>query len=185
MKFETYETSSAQKRIYLIHQLHSNSIMYNMSFAKIIEGNLVCERLENALEKLVHRHEALRTAFTMKEGEILQTVYDSIPVRLKYIESSQTSIDEIIQNFIEPIDVHEVPLWKAELVRLESNKHLFLFDIHHIIADGLSINIISNEIIAFYRETELPPLEYQYSLKQQRNSHPKPFGLHRYTVFAW
>jgi amino acid adenylation domain-containing protein/non-ribosomal peptide synthase protein (TIGR01720 family) len=164
MKYKAYETSSAQRRIYITHHLQENSILYNITVAQIIEGNLEIPRIEKAIERLMRRHEALRTSFADKDGKILQLVYDRIDIRLKYSKSlqNQGEIHEIIRDFIQPFDLSRPPLWNMELVEMENNKHLLLLDIHHIIADGMSVNIIFKELMIFYDEGELPPLDYQY-----------------------
>lgn len=162
MEFKAYETSSAQRRVYVIHQLGKNSVFYNMPCAKIVEGNLDPDLLEKAIKKLIQRHETLRTSFIVKNGKILQKVYDSIHFKLKYTTFPQPEINELTQHFIQPFDLEKVPLWRAELVQLQSNKYLFLFDIHHIISDGVSINLIFDEIMIFYQGKTLPPLEFQY-----------------------
>jgi amino acid adenylation domain-containing protein len=162
MKFTAYEASSAQKRIYLVEQLYEESLLYNMPLAKIVEGDLEPVRLESAIRKLVRRHEALRTSFAVKDGEILQKVYESVDFTLRYTQRPEIAIDGIVENFIQPFDLSQVPLWKAELIQLADSRYLFIFDIHHIIADGVSADLIFSEIIAFYQQKELPPLNVQY-----------------------
>jgi amino acid adenylation domain-containing protein len=162
---EAYHASSAQKRLYLINQLYGDNILYNMPFGWIIEGHLQPLRLENAIKKLVLRHETLRTSFAAKEGEVLQKVHQHLEFQLKYREieeNSNKNIDAIIDAFVQPFDLANVPLWRMELVQLHPGKQLLLFDIHHIICDGVSIEVTINDLIAFYIGRELPELEYQY-----------------------
>ncbi|UCH96678.1 MAG: amino acid adenylation domain-containing protein, partial [Candidatus Aminicenantes bacterium] len=163
--FEAYHASSAQKRLYLINQLYGDSILYNMPFGWTIQGHLQPLRLENAVKKLVHRHETLRTSFAKKDGEVLQKIHKHLEFQLKYREIEENStkdIDAIIDEFVQPFDLANVPLWRMELVQLHPGKQLLLFDIHHIICDGVSIEVIIDDLMTFYTGRELPELEYQY-----------------------
>jgi amino acid adenylation domain-containing protein len=167
MKFDAYEVSSAQKRIFLAEQLQGKSTLYNIPGARIIEGDLEPLRLEGAIKKLIQRHESLRTSFAVANEEIVQKVYDyaGIDFTLKYTKNpglQKCEISGIIDDFIHPFDLNKVPLWNVELIKIAENRHLFLFDIHHIIADGISTSLIFNETAAFYQGRELPPLDFQY-----------------------
>ncbi|MDR6777529.1 MULTISPECIES: non-ribosomal peptide synthetase [Paenibacillus] len=162
MHYEGYETSSAQKRLYLIHDLLGPNIIYNMPSIRIIKGALEPERLYRAWCRLTERHESLRTSFIQKDGEVLQLVHESIDVSIPYRERSDQSTDKLVNEFIRPFNLNEAPLWRAELVPLVDGEILFLFDIHHIIADAVTINIIFEELMALYQGQELAPLEFQY-----------------------
>lgn len=162
MDFKAYETSSSQQRIYIVSQLQQDRIHYNMPFARIVKGRLRPDLLETALEKLTRRHESLRTSFMVKDGKILQKVYERIEFKLELRKIPRAGIDELIRDFPQPFNLGDVPLWRAELVDLENGEYLFLFDIHHIAADGISMNIIFSEIADFYRGWEPEPLGYQY-----------------------
>ncbi|WP_277375760.1 non-ribosomal peptide synthetase [Paenibacillus polymyxa] len=162
MHYEGYETSSAQKRLYLIDDLLGPNIIYNMPSIRMIKGQLKPEQLYRAWCRLTERHEGLRTSFLQKDGEVLQLVHESIDVSIPYREHSDQSTDKLVSEFIRPFSLHEVPLWRAELVPLADEEFLFLFDIHHIIADAVTINIIFEELMALYHGQELAPLEFQY-----------------------
>jgi hypothetical protein len=84
MTFEAYETSSAQKRIFLEHHLQGRTTLYNIPSARIAAGKLDAGRLHLAFSQLSRRHESLRTAFILKDEEILQLVYDEITVVIPY-----------------------------------------------------------------------------------------------------
>jgi len=160
--FKAFETSSAQKRIFLEHHLHGRTTLYNMPSARIVEGDLDIDRLRSAFSQLSSRHESLRTAFILKDEEILQLVYDKITVDILCQDAPHAGIQQIIDGFIKPFDLDSPPIWRVELVKLDNAKHLLLFDIHHIIADGVSMSIIFRELAAIYQGIQLPPLEFQY-----------------------
>jgi amino acid adenylation domain-containing protein len=170
MSFKAYETSSAQKRLYMINQLLGGSTLYNEIRVWTIKGKLDPGRLENAVKQLSRRHESLRTCFVMKDGEVLQKVYDSIESDFKYTKMKITGINEpnpnyseaIIDHFLKSYDLGKAPLWKIELVQLSEDRQLLLFDIHHIVCDGTSMDLIIEELISLYLGKELPLPEVQY-----------------------
>ncbi len=152
MKFEAYEASSAQKRLYIVDRLQGESILYNMPKAWIIEGHLDPIRLDAAVRELIRRHETLRTCFVSIDGEVFQKVYEDLDFKLKYSEPGKTTkdVDAIIDGFIKPFDLSEVPLWKIELVQLEPGKRLLMIDIHHIISDGVSMGVLIEDLMSLY-----------------------------------
>jgi bacitracin synthase 3 len=166
MEYDAYQTSSAQKRLYLINQLYGDSVLYNINSAWIIAGNLDVPQLEKALKKLVERHETLRTCFAAKDGKVFQKVFAAVDVELKYDSHGgavvDIDLDRLPGEFVRPFDLDQVPLWRAEVIRLEPEKYILLFDIHHIIADGASMNVLISELAALYSGVELPPFEFQY-----------------------
>ncbi|MCR8937086.1 non-ribosomal peptide synthase/polyketide synthase [Brevibacillus laterosporus] len=159
---EYYPVSSAQKRMYILHQLNEDSVSYNMPGALIIEGNLDTQRFEDAMKSIVTRHEALRTSFHSIDGEPVQKVHQSVQVEMIRMNSKEDQIEQIVTDFIKPFDLSIAPLLRVGLIALEEQKHLFLLDIHHIISDGVSISVFVEEFIKIYHGESLPELRIQY-----------------------
>ncbi|MDQ0416186.1 amino acid adenylation domain-containing protein [Croceifilum oryzae] len=160
---ELYESSSAQKRLYLIHQLQAMSTAYNLPLVMMVEGTFDKDRFNEAVNKLIQRHEALRTSFVEEKGEVLQQVYESIDTTVMdrgMVE--EKDIEKLVQSFVQPFDLQKAPLLRVELADLSTKKHLLMMDIHHIIADGTSIRTMLEEILAFYNGMDLPELDVQY-----------------------
>lgn len=162
MNFELYETSSAQKRLYVMNEFQELHTAYNLPIVLLVEGEFDRFRFKTAITKLVQRHETLRTAFVEEDGEILQKVYDQLDVQVAERTASEENIENNIESFIRPFDLNKAPLFRVELVELLPAKYLLLMDIHHIIADGISIRLIFEELIALYHGIELPALDVQY-----------------------
>lgn len=159
-----YPLSSSQKRMYTFYLLDKESVTYNLSSATLIEGPLDVKRMEKAIRKLIDRHESLRTSFEMKDGEIVQVINEIKSLPIEYSEAicdTNQDFDGILQRFIKPFDLAEAPLFRVELVKIASDKQILLFDIHHIIADGTGVEIISRDFNALYFG-ELEPLTIQY-----------------------
>uniref|UniRef100_UPI001374D320 non-ribosomal peptide synthetase n=1 Tax=Bacillus cereus TaxID=1396 RepID=UPI001374D320 len=156
-----YVTSSAQKRIYTLSQYGNDNTTYNIPNVLNFQGELDVAKLEISLRTLINRHEVLRTSFVTKDGEILQKVHDEVPFNIEIIPKD---IDNQYEktDFIRPFDLSEAPLMRVGLTELEQNRYVFMLDIHHIIADGVSIGIFMKELMELYYENELPALKLQY-----------------------
>ncbi len=165
-----YPMSSAQKRIFFLDKLDGGQSSYRISAAMLIKGEPDKKRSEQVFTEIVKRHDALRTSFKMKDGELIQHVHDSVDFHIAYIEGSDDKIDDIIREFIsKPFDLSKAPLFRIGLAKLSSPKtlrvsgdYLLILDSHHIAVDGMSLTIITKELNSLYAGEPLPPLKKQY-----------------------
>ncbi|MDQ0416224.1 fengycin family lipopeptide synthetase D [Croceifilum oryzae] len=157
-----YPVSSAQKRIYLVQHLQDTNTSYNMPWAIKIEGPLQKDRFKKAWKAVIERHEMLRTSFAMEKGEIVQRIHDEMPFEVEESELNGAEIDSCMRSFIRPFDLGQAPLIRVGLVNLGSNGYVMLCDMHHIIADGVSLEILLEEWMIFYTEGTLPEQRIQY-----------------------
>ncbi len=163
----SYEASSAQKRIYLLQQFNINSTSYNISGILEIEGELNRAKLENAFKVLINRHESLRTSFEQTEEGLIQKIHDQAEFELEEINAALLKnkaavMKEISNSFIRAFDLSKAPLLRAALCELEHNKYMLIVDIHHIVSDGVSMDILVNELTQIYEDKPLNDLKIQY-----------------------
>ena len=161
-----YALSHAQERLWLLHNLQGEQA-YNMPRAFLIEG-LDPRALQDALSQLVARHEALRTAFVIVDGEPRQKILDRVDLTIEEIDVSgdadpagraRVLVDAAA---IRPFDLDSPPLLRVAAIRLGPDQHVVLLVMHHIIGDGWSMNVLYREVLALYGEQRLPPLRIQY-----------------------
>lgn len=157
-----YPTSSPQRRIYISHQFDPEGISNNMSFVFRIEGPLEPERLEKGCKQLVARHESLRTAFLLNNDELVQQISDQVRVDFTYWEAPGQPPEALIRSFVRPFELGLAPLCRLQLVCVADQDFFLLMDMHHIISDGLSVEILMEELASLYRGEELPALAIQY-----------------------
>lgn len=160
-----YPVSSAQKRMFAFHQFSKKETNYNIPSLLLLEGVLAVQRLEACFRQLVQRHEAFRTSFEMAEDEIVQKIHGDIAFKMDYQEldsQEESLIESEIKAFIEPFDLGQAPLLRVKLMRLAPKKHLLMFDMHHIISDGTSMNIFTEEFARLYKGEPLEELRIQY-----------------------
>ncbi|MEK3810951.1 plipastatin non-ribosomal peptide synthetase PpsC [Bacillus sp. FSL R7-0685] len=162
-KQETYPVSSAQKRIYVLQQLEDGGTGYNMPAVLELEGKLNPERMDRAFKELIKRHESLRTSFEQDAGgDPVQRIHDEAPFTLQTTVLGARTEEEAAAAFIKPFDLSQAPLFRAQIVKVSDERHLLLVDMHHIISDGVSVNILIREFGELYNNRNLPALRIQY-----------------------
>jgi len=161
-KRENYDLSSPQKRLFILNQIEKNGIHYNEPAIMRVEGPLDRQRFENAVGSILRRHETLRTSFNFVEGEPVQVVHDNISFNIDYIECSEPEADRLVREFIQPFQLDRAPLIRVKLIQIEKDRHIMMFDMHHIICDAASIQILLQDFISFYLGIDIPELKFQY-----------------------
>ena len=159
---EYYPVSSAQKRMYLLNMIEGQNTNYNMPGALTIEGVLDRVKLEGVFRSLLERHEALRTSFELIDGEPVQKVRQKVEFQMNYLETDAEKVKDLVNEFIKPFDLRQAPLFRITLVKISAEKHVLLYDMHHIIGDGTSMGVLVKEIPAIYNSEEITALRIQY-----------------------
>ncbi|WP_368657017.1 amino acid adenylation domain-containing protein [Metabacillus halosaccharovorans] len=161
---QCYETSSAQRRVYIQQQFNPQSTAYNLPTVFKVEGKLDNNRLEEAMVKLIRRHESLRTTFEadLKNNDISQIILDSVLFKLDVLNVEEDKLHECIDKLIKPFQLDQAPLFCVKIIYTSDDNCYLFFDIHHIIADGISIQTIMKEMMLLYKGMELPPVDVQY-----------------------
>jgi amino acid adenylation domain-containing protein len=175
-KREYYPQSPAQKRLFFLDQFKEIGTTYHISNVLRVEGELDRRRLEGAFQVLVARHESLRTSFYVTGSEPVQQVHHEATLTIDLLDPVHRESTGLVSlpgestahricSFIRPFDLAAAPLLRIGMLTLGVNQHLLLYDMHHIISDGTSGNLLVNEFVRLYRDTRgegLPPLRIQY-----------------------
>ncbi|NLR57675.1 amino acid adenylation domain-containing protein [Chitinophaga polysaccharea] len=150
-----YPLTPSQQRLYFLQHLHPGSRAYTM-YMKLDVTGLSLERIHSTLNKLVARHESLRTSFRLFNEQPVQIVHDHL--ELDVTEMKEWQLEEA---FMQPFDLSVAPLLMAAIVADKERKNLFI-KIHHIINDAVTERILSEEFNALLLDQVLPPLKIQY-----------------------
>ncbi len=158
--------SSVQKRLYAITQRDGAEKPYHLAGAWRLQGSVDAARLEDCIHQVIIRHESLRTAFVVVDGEFYQRIVAEPRFFLDRIELKQSAtltstVDALLDDYIQPFNLLEPPLLRVGLATEEDGSHLLLMDVHHIVADGLSMNVVLQEILALYDDVRLEPVRSQ------------------------
>ena len=157
-----YPASSAQKMIYYSCLKDKTSILYNIAGGIVLDKELNKTKLEECFNTLIKRHSSLRTHFSNNKNDIIQIIDDEITFTLDYVEADTENINIIYSKFIKHFDLSKAPLFDAKIYKLPSNKQLILINIHHIISDGASLNILLQELCSLYNGKKLNDKKLEY-----------------------
>ena len=167
--------SFAQQRLWFLEQLEPGTATYNVPVAVALQGSLNIAALDESLNEIVRRHEALRTSFATVEGQPVQVIHPFIDLRLPILDLTTIQNPKSkIQNLIyeeaqQPFDLEKAPLLRVSLLRSRDTEHILLFTIHHIVSDAWSMGVIIRELAALYeahstdKPSPLPELPIQYT----------------------
>lgn len=168
--------SYAQQRMWLLWQMNPSSGAYNLPGALRLRGPLNVIALESAFNALVMRHESLRTVFHQQGVHVQQQVLAEASVSIALHDMvAEGDLDEqalsqvIVEQSLKPFCLETGPLLRVALYRLSNDEHILQVTLHHIAADGWSINIIMEELPYYYNNAcrgvahTLPALPIQYS----------------------
>ncbi|MCU1350199.1 MAG: tycC4, partial [Acidobacteria bacterium] len=177
-QFDRLPLSFAQERLWFINQLESDSPAYNVPGAFVLHGELDADRLDEAFNRIIARHESLRTVFPSHEGQAQQRLLDRVDFRLERIDLSQhatpeerhRTAKEICQaDATTPFDLANGPLVRGRIIRLSEREHILMLNMHHIVSDGWSHAVLIRELgviveaLRHGRQPELSPLPIQYA----------------------
>jgi amino acid adenylation domain-containing protein/thioester reductase-like protein len=168
--------SSGQRRLWFIDHLEGGSSAYHLPLRIRLVGELQPQALRSALNELVRRHEILRTLIVLVNGEPAQDVRPQLELEMAHCDLTkipegerETEIERHSKHELETnFDLQRGPLVRARLLKLTSKEHVLQITLHHIISDGLSLEILFRELVALYeaacygQDASLPTLPIQY-----------------------
>jgi amino acid adenylation domain-containing protein len=172
-----FPVSFAQQRLWFFQQMYPDSAAYNMPLATWLRGRLHVDRLEDALNEIIRRHEALRTSIDLVDGQPAQLISPSqtisvpvsdlsgLPAAEREAEARRLAAAEVGRAF----DLRSGPLLRAHLLRLSAEEHVLALVLHHVVCDGWSIDVLFNELSTIYaayaagQSSPLPELPVQYA----------------------
>jgi len=168
--------SFAQQRLWLFDQMAPGSPAYNVASALRLVGSLDGPALQRTIHEIVRRHEVLRTTFLAPDGQPLQAVHPELAIPVSAIDLRALGEAEraaemrrlLDAEARHPFDLAAGPLVRCGLLRLAEREHVFFATLHHIVADGWSVDVLTRELVALYaafsagRPSPLPELPIQY-----------------------
>ena len=159
---EYYLLSSVQKRMYVVQQMQVESKSYNIPSIVELEGEINYVQFDDTFLRLLTRHEALRTSFEIRDGKPSQVINKTIKTVIEHYEIDEENAQIIIESFMRPFDLSRAPLMRVGLIKTMKDRHILMVDMHHIISDGVSYNILVEEFFHLYSGGNLLPLKIQY-----------------------
>ncbi|MGC5327087.1 amino acid adenylation domain-containing protein [Brevibacillus sp. SYSU BS000544] len=174
---DNYPLSYQQERLYYLSLILPDSSVWNLVTSKTLTGNLQVDAMRRAVTELAGRHPILRSvigwqgdapcqSFTRNTEDLFETIdMSDMPAD----ESSQALQDLLKHLWYHPIRLNgEDLLFQAILIRMEEEKYVMLFKLHHIIADGTCLQILWRDVKRIYNSlldgipADLPALKLDY-----------------------
>ncbi|MDX7998149.1 amino acid adenylation domain-containing protein [Xenorhabdus sp. Reich] len=171
--------SWAQQRLWFLAQLDpAAQTAYNISGGLRLTGHLNQNVLQATLDRIVARHEILRTTIKVVEGHARQVIADAdcgFALTFKDLRQlteaeKQTAVDDATRfEANHPFDFALEPLIRGQLLKLADDEHVMLLTQHHMISDGWSLNVLMYELTTLYhafhqgQDDPLPALTIQYA----------------------
>ena len=199
---ESYVLSSGQYRLWVLSQYEGGSQTYNLPLTTllIIEDLAIFER---AIHAVIDRHEILRTIFKENaDGEIRQWIKKREDLAFELIHNDYRGLENagelaasfVAEDSVKPFDFENGPLLRMALLQHSDTYFTFYYNMHHIVSDGLSMEILSRDLKAYYeaflmqKDVVLPALNIQYKdyaywqkaeLQKSENKEHKAYWVNR------
>lgn len=205
----TIPLSFTQERIWFQEELSGSKNTYNIPIAfPLVNRPLDLAAMTNAVRILLSRHSILRTHFTSVDGQPVQQVSDTIEVTPKvtsisreYSESETTARNAEIKSWVSfnaqvGFDLTtEIP-FRCHILAVDSNTHIILFVLHHMVSDGWSNIAIIRELSALYNacttqsvaiaESLFSAQDIQYKdFAYWQRTHPDALESHKKQLAYW
>ncbi|WP_018682964.1 non-ribosomal peptide synthase/polyketide synthase [Actinokineospora enzanensis] len=159
--------SFAQRRLWFLDQFEPGDTEYVSPTALRLSGPLDIDALTAALTALIARHESLRTTFAEIDGEAVQIVHAPYPADLQLVDGG---VEEVLaRESNQPFDLVAGPLLRSTVVRLGAEEHVLVLTLHHIVTDGWSTAVLTDDLASLYRSAlsgvpaQLPEIPVRYT----------------------
>lgn len=176
-KGEPAPLSPGQHQMWVIDQMTPGNPAYNVAVAYRIGGNLNVSALEEGFNKIIERHIAWRTTFRENGSDAIQEIHPACAIQIRVTSLEHLPHDErevkaralAAAEAVQPFDLRRLPLIRVSLFKLAPEDHVLLITFHHIVGDGISLNLVFDELDALYRaasagtQARLPDVPVQYA----------------------
>ena len=163
--------SFAQQRLWFLGQLEPESPAYNMPTALRLRGPLDLRKLTSAVAALRRRHESLRTRFPQRhEGPVQEVLPEAggsfLWIDLRGLGPARVEAQAealALREAQRPFDLAREALMRLHLVTVGDDDHVIFAVLHHIVSDGLSMELLVNDLVSLYAGASLAELPVQYA----------------------
>ena len=172
-KKEYYGLSSQQMRLLVLYQLDIKGIDYILPFILSIPNELEKAYIEKTINIVIKRYEVLKTYFITVKDKTVQMLDPEAQVQIKEHFIEKKDEKEYIQSLKRPFDLSVAPLLDAHIIRVKDCGSKLVINMHHIICDAISNEIIRDELFSLSKgeNIDLPEFHYHdYSEWQRWNN---------------
>lgn len=156
-----FPTSFAQERLWFIQETLSDPSVYHVPILYKLTGRIRVDLLQQSINKIVERHESLRTCFALENNEMVQVISPKgdcplQQIQMPQLEEASESIPAAVLEWMEkemrvPFSLQDGPLLRCYLISCGDYEHYLFLNMHHIITDGWSVHLFMKELTLLYR----------------------------------
>ena len=150
--------SHSQQRLWFFTQLDPKNPVYNVVISLWLNGDLKREALERSLRSILERHESLRTGFYERSGQPFAQIKELVSWSLSDVDLSHLESEDAVVKAMQlgreaarkSFALDEPPLFRATLISVAPRSSLLVLSMHHIVSDGWSLGVLSQELTQLY-----------------------------------
>jgi amino acid adenylation domain-containing protein len=157
-----YPLTPAQRRVFFLQQLAPDSTEYNNPTLLRIRDRISESELRSAVARLIERHESLRTSYHVNDAEPVQRIHAQPAAEITSRTIEPAELEQAVHDAIRPFTLEHAPLVRVELLWLATDDVALIFDVHHIAADGLSMERLGQELLQLIEGRPLAALTARY-----------------------
>lgn len=147
-----------QQSLFFLYLLEPSSAAYNLALSMKLRSTVDATKLRRALERVMRRHEQLRATYGHIElGGVTvpcQFVHEEMVPPFEIIDArdwTEQELAEQVRGFYRvPLDLMKGPVMRTGLFVRGQSDAVFVVVMHHIAADGWSLNRIYRDLAAAY-----------------------------------
>ena len=170
-----------QERQLFLELLDPLTAVNNLSVCIRLDGPLDVARLQRSANRLVARHEVLRTSFETSQGRPVAVIAPALEIDLGIVDLRERGTDRLAEALRlaelaarQPFELDRPPLLRVGTFRLAADTHVMIVVIHHTIADGWSLGVFLRELFSVYQ-----------TLGESAAAAPNPLPMQYADFAAW
>ncbi|MBO1352039.1 MAG: AMP-binding protein [Hormoscilla sp. GUM202] len=172
-----FPLSLQQERLWFLEQWNIDNPTQPFGGAFLLKGVLRVNILEQSIQDIIKKQDIFRTSFAPIENQPHQVVSDVLQWELAILDLQHLDVHERLPESLklatqliqQSFNIHQDPLWRIRLLRLEETRHILVLGMHPLICDGVwSIELLGRALGKLYNafsgedRSELPELGIQY-----------------------
>ncbi|MGL4605905.1 MAG: amino acid adenylation domain-containing protein [Eubacteriaceae bacterium] len=158
-KLEYYPLNLSGQGVYMACQKDPEALIYNIPMCLKMLSKVNVHRLRESCVTAINAHPYLKVYLKDIAGDVFVKRNDEAPPVVTLKTDNEENINQLLSSFAKPFDLYSGPLYRIEILTTESAVYL-LCDIHHLISDGGSMQILIEDIITAYHGHDILPEKY-------------------------
>ena len=147
--------TESQLGIFLDCSSEKLNTKYNIPFEFNYDNSKFdAKKLCASVQKVIEHYSAFSTVINTTESEPFMEISNQTLPKLSIEEMTEREYINIKNNFVQPFSFEKGFLFRIRIIKTETKVYI-LFDIHHILFDGTSLNVFEKALMNAYNDKEL------------------------------